>query len=396
MPGKRRSLAESKVLIIWPNGPGSLGLKLKPFIQHHRRTQSGSFTFVGHPIPLREALFRESEFLSVSGQDAPRRMVLPRAGYIGLPSLIMDWILTLLFLLRARRRYDVCITMALHLVLLGIVLKKIGVVKQAVSVFEEYRAQTYRLPLLHRLYRWIASWCFTQSDFVVQTCALIDEARIRDGIRVDPAKQITIPQPVDPSEIGFLPLEQLTPDSVIWIGQLTEDYGFELVIEAMDLVVQKRPAVTVTVTSYTGLPDHLWRMIRERGLERYFHVLGFIKDEAEFRNIVRKHHVALALYQPADTTKQYTDVFRPWTYMSNGVPQIINRVPPVAAEIEKAGAGIVIDYEREQLADAILSLLNDDELHRSCRQKGLELVYRRTTDRVLPDLLTRLGMPPDG
>ncbi len=395
VPGEGRNLAESNVLIVWPNGPGSLGPKLKSFIQQHRRIKSASFLFVGHPVPLPAALSRESEFLFLSGQDGSRRIVLPRAGYIGLPSLIMDWVLALLFIVKTRRRYDICITMSLHLLLLGILLRSVGVVKQAVSVVEEYNPPRYRLSLLRRLYRRITSWCLVRSDFVVQTSPLIDEVLNHDGIRVDPTKQIIIPQPVDSSELGFLPLDQLEPDSVVCIGQTTAEYGFGLVVEAMDLVARERPAIIVTVTSYTRFPPHLLEMIREKGLERHFRLLGYTRDEAEFRNVVRKNRVALAIYHPTATSKKYADVFRPWVYMANGVPTIITRVPPVAAEIEKAGAGVVIDYEREQLANAILSLLTDDQLHYRCRQNGLALVRRRTTGPVLRELLVKLGMPAD-
>ena len=136
-PEDGRSLAESNILIVWPNGPGSLGPKLKSFIQQHRRIKSAAFVFVGHPVPLPAVLSRESEFLFLSGQDGSRRLVLPRGGYIGLPSLIMDWILTLFLLVKTRRRYDLCITMSLHLLLLGILLRSVGVVKQVVSVVEE-------------------------------------------------------------------------------------------------------------------------------------------------------------------------------------------------------------------------------------------------------------------
>jgi glycosyltransferase involved in cell wall biosynthesis len=306
----------------------------------------------------------------------------------------MDWILTLLFIVKTRQRYDICITMSLHLVLLGILLRSIGVVKQAVSVVEAYNPSRYGLPLLRRLYRRITSWCLVHSDFVVQVSPFIDEVLIRDGIRVNPTKQVIIPQPVDSSEIGFLPLDQLEPDSVVYIGQMTAEYGFELVVEAIDLVARKRPAIIVTVTSYSKPPPHLLEMIRAKGLERHFRLLGFTRDE-EFGNVVRKNRVGLAIYRPTATSKKYADVFRPWVYMANGVPTIITRVPPVAAEIEKAGAGVVIDYEREQLANAILSLLTDDQLHHRCRQNGLMLVRQRTTGPVLRELFVKLGIPAD-
>jgi glycosyltransferase involved in cell wall biosynthesis len=372
----------------------SIGTKLVPLIQQHRRIKSASFAFAGHPMPT--TVLRESKFLFASGEGALRETVLPREREIPVISPILDCVLTLIFLVRNCRQYDMYISAGLHMVLLGILLRRLGVVKQAVGMSTDYFPQRYRSSVLSRLHRSVSSWCSTHLDFVVNGAPTTNEARLRDGIRVDPAKQFTVTHPIDQSEIGSLPQEQLEPDSLIWSGMATLEYGFDLVIEAMELVVRERPSAIVNVTSYAKFPDHLWKIIVNRGLENNFRLLGFIKDETEFRNVVRRNRVGLAPYQPTTSTqKRYTSVSRAWLYMATGVPPIITRVPPDAAEIEQAGAGIVIDYDREQLANAILALLNDDQLHQRCRQKGLELVSKRTTDKVFRDLFTRLGIPPD-
>ena len=396
MGSKPRSLVDSKVLVIYPNGPHSLGFMLKPFLKKHRRAKSASFTYIGHPVPPRRSLFRESECLLAVGKETPKQIILPRLGYFGLPSLLLDWVITLVFLAGVRRRHDVCITTGLHLWLMSIILKKLGVVKQAVMVFEEYRSQVYKLTFLRRVYRSIASWCCERADLIVYTSPHIGEALVNDGIKVAPLRQMLVPLPLDLSDFGFRLREELLPDSVVWIGQLTDDYGFELVIDAMELVVQKKPNVIVNVMSYTTLPNHLREKIREKGLEKHFRLLGFIKDEETFRDALRQYRVALALYRPADTTKKHADVARPWTYMSNGVPHIINRLPAVATKIEEAGAGIVIDYDRQQLADAIITLLTDDQLHEHYRQRGLELAESRASGPIFRSLFDKLGMSIDG
>ena len=43
---------------------------------------------------------------------------------------------------------------------------------------------------------------------MVDVAPTIKAARVRDGIRVHPSKLITIPHPIDPSAVGFLPQEQ--------------------------------------------------------------------------------------------------------------------------------------------------------------------------------------------
>jgi glycosyltransferase involved in cell wall biosynthesis len=183
---------------------------------------------------------------------------------------------------------------------------------------------------------------------------------------------------------------------MIWTGAITPESGFDLVIDAVERLAPQRPAVTVYVTSYTPFPDHQWQRIREKGLERHFRLLGYIKDEMEFSRTVRGFRVGLAPYPPQpDTVKRFAGVARPWTYIANGVPPVMTGVPFDAEEIERSGAGIIIDYQPEQLAGAILRLLTDDELHERCRQQGRELLRTRTPQPVFAAMLTRMGLVPD-
>ena len=71
---------------------------------------------------------------------------------------------------------------------------------------------------------------------------------------------------------------------------------------------------------------------------------------------------------------------------------VITRVPPVAMEIEEEGAGIVIDYDKQQLADAILKLLSDDEFYRRCRENAIALAQQYRADKVFSSAFERMGI----
>ncbi len=389
-----RSLAESRVLIIWPKASASIGIVLASFLERHRRAASASFTCINHPVP--GSVLQETEFVFFCGQDAPRRSRLPREKYIPIFSDVVDGLLTLMFLMIAHRRHDICITAGLNLGLVGILLRRIGVVKKTAFVIMDYWPQKYKSVFLSRLYRALYSWCCTHVDFVVDVAPTIDEARRRDGIMVDPQKRIFAPHPIDSFQVGSFPQEAVEPDSLIWTGAFAPECGFELVIDAVELVAQQRPGVVVNVTSYEPFREDLLRTIREKGLEKHFRLLGYVKDEQAFMGIVRRNRAGLAPYRPGElTVKNFAGVARPWTYMANGVPPIITRVPPDAEEIQAAGAGFVIDYDRNQLADAMLALFTDDQLYQRCRDNSLELVQSRATGPVFRKLLTKMGIPPD-
>ena len=394
MSAESHSLAESNVLIIWPKASASIGITLASFVAQHRHTKSASFTLITHPVP--GSVLRETEFTFHRGQDTTVRSVVHRGRHIPVLSAIVDGLLTLMFLARPHRRHDICITAGLNLGLLGIFLRTTGMVEKTAFVIMDYWPQKYGASAFSRLYRQAYGWCCTHVDFVVDVAPTINKARLADGIRVKSERQICVPHPIDMSEVGCLPQSQLEPDSLVWTGALTPECGFELVIEAVALVAPKRPGIIVNVTTYGPHRDDLWRTIRDKGLEQNFRLIGYFKKEAAFNSFVRKNRIGLAPYCLSDTSvKNFAGVARPWTYMANGVPPIITRVPPDAEEIEEAKAGMVIDYDKEQLASAIMELLTDDHLHHTCRQNGLVLVKTRAAGPVFTGLLSRLGLPPD-
>jgi glycosyltransferase involved in cell wall biosynthesis len=132
--------------------------------------------------------------------------------------------------------------------------------------------------------------------------------------------------------------------------------------------------------------------MRELGLESHFDLLGYLADEGEYSRVLQRHRVGLALYEPkGGTHKQFSDS-RAKSYLARGVVVIITRVAPIAVEIEREGAGIVIDYDKEQLAGAILRILSDDKFYRRCRENAINLAQQYRADRIFPSSLRRMGV----
>src|SRR3990172_6292330 len=119
-PEAGQPLADAGVLIIWPKASASVGVVLQTFLSRHRRTPSGAFVFVSHPVP--GSVLRESEFEVHAGSEPVWHTRVGREQYLPLASDAIDAIISVPFLLWTRRRYDLLITAGLNLGLLGIFL----------------------------------------------------------------------------------------------------------------------------------------------------------------------------------------------------------------------------------------------------------------------------------
>jgi len=391
LPPMRRNLSDLRVVIVGNNNSGSAPIRAYRFLREESRARA--VTFIGHP--LAEDHVRRSlglRFDAGSGREEEKE--LRREGSLGLLSYAFDLLTTFVLLLRFFSRYDLYIGSNIHLGLLGLLLRRLGLVRQTVFWTVDYFPNRYKNPILNRLYLWFDELCVRQSDFAWDLTPAMSEARRKRGVTDEVGRIYTVAHPVEREELKTPEIEP-PPDTLLYSGLVKPEYGFDLLLDALVDVVARRPAASLTVTTYGSLPSDFWETVGRRGLSDRVQVLGYIEDVEEYRRTIERYRVGLAPYRPSpEAYKRFADVSRAKTYMARGLPVIITRVPPISAEIERVGAGIVIDYDKRQLADAILKLLSDDEFYRRCRENAITLAHQYAADVVFPAAFKRMGIEP--
>jgi glycosyltransferase involved in cell wall biosynthesis len=384
---KRRRLADMRVVIVGGNNAACALPDLFQFLAEGPRVRE--VTLIGHPFA--QDLVRRSQLTAAGGCPA-REWTIKRERFRGPISHLTDILVTLFFLLVRRRRYDLYVSGTPHLVLLGLLLRSLGIVGRTVCWTHDYHPRRFGNKTLNGLYLKLDEICATRSDYAWDVVPQIAEHRRQRGLRLSPERVLVVGDPVRAEQMDWLAPEEVPDGSVINSGLVEAGYGFDLLLEALPKVIEKQPMTRVTVTTYQEFPRSLSRRIRELNLEPYFDLLGYVADEDEYTRVVQRHRVGLALYEPrAGTHKRYSDS-RAKPYLARGVPVITTRVPPIAAEIEREGAGIVIDYDKEQLAEAILKLLSDDDFYRRCRSNAIDLAQRYQADIVFAAAFERMGI----
>jgi glycosyltransferase involved in cell wall biosynthesis len=151
----------------------------------------------------------------------------------------------------------------------------------------------------------------------------------------------------------------------------------------MPVVVEKFPAVKLLIIGTGPLEEYFKREVEKKNLNNNIFFLGYIESHEEIEKIISKCRIGIAPYVPdPNSFTWYADPGKPKVYLGCGVPVIITKVPEVAFEIEKWGAGIAIDYNKDELADAILKLLTNDKFYYQSRQRAIEFASNYTWDNV--------------
>jgi glycosyltransferase involved in cell wall biosynthesis len=341
-----KPLADMRVVILGGNN-AACG-RLFKFLADGPRVRE--VIFIGHPFA--RDLLRRSQ-LMVCRDGRVREWVIKRGQHYGFISYLGDICITLFLLLFLKRRYDLYFSGVPHLALLGLLLGALRIAERTVYWTHDYHPKRFRNGILNDLYLKLDEICATRSAYTWNVVPQITEDRRQRGVRVSPDRVLVVGDPLRAEQIDWLPLEEVPPASIINSG-LVEGYGFDLLLETLPLVIAKQPKTRITVTTYQEFPQSLRARMRELGLESRFDLLGYVA--------------------------------------ARGVVVIITRVAPIAVEIEREGAGIVIDYDKEQLAGAILRILSDDKFYRRCRENAINLAQQYRADRIFPSSLRRMGV----
>jgi glycosyltransferase involved in cell wall biosynthesis len=273
------------------------------------------------------------------------------------------------------------------LALAGLWLRRRGRVRRLVLYSIDYSPRRFANPLLNRVYHLIDRLAARRADVVWNVSPAIAAARReRDG-------RITAPQIVVPlgSHFERIPRSSAPPSTprLAFLGHLLEKQGLQLAIEALRSVRQRMPAVTLLVLGDGPYRASLQQLAAERGLAAAVEFAGFIDDHREVERRLAACTLGLAPYVPdPESFTRFADPGKIKTYLACGLPVLLTEVPPIARLLEQRGAGRIVAYDANALAQAILSYLGDPAGLERARAAAIEMGAGFSWDRVFGDAFT--------
>lgn len=329
------------------------------------------FVFIGHPFYSNRGL---PSYMKVYFNCQLKSE--KRAPPIKAPDSILylkDAVVTLMFTLLLRRRFQVYVGIDCLNALVGIVLRKLRIVEKVVFYTIDLAPTRFENSILNRIYHLLDCVCVKNSDFVWNLSAAMIEERERWGVsRHMAAPQLTVPIGTNFKLIQRQPLKRVERRTLVYLGTLREGQGLELILGAFPRLVEEISGIKLFVIGDGPLRKSLEERVKREGIERYVNFFGFIKNHRDIEGILSRCGVGLALYEPSpDNLTRFTEPTKPKTYMSCGLPVIITKVPKLASDIERLDAGLVIEYAEEDLINSIKRLLLDEDFYVKSRRNAI-------------------------
>jgi len=165
---------------------------------------------------------------------------------------------------------------------------------------------------------------------------------------------------------------------VLMAGRLAKGKGFEELIQAAKKVTKREEKISFLIAGEGSLEWKIKKSIRDNGLEDHFLLLGYRDD---LHRVMKAADLFVLPSHAEGTPRAITEA------MAAGLPVIATRVGGIPEQIEDGKNGLLIESKNpDQLAAAILGLMNDRELRLQMRREGYERVQRFSLSRTLQDM----------
>lgn len=274
-----------------------------------------------------------------------------------------------LALLHRRQRYDVVQVHNLpdFLVFAALVPKLAGarVILDIHDVMPEFYASRFKSGMSSwpvRAVRWQEWLACHFADHVITVTELWRATLIERGMRAD---KVSVVMNVADDRIfqagaaaEALPERSCDHFNVLYHGTITERYGIDLAIRAIDIVRRSIPEVRLTIHGVGEYGEALVQLTAELGLQEYVHFSTEFIPTPEMPQFIRQADVGVVPYR----RDVFTDGILPtklMEYAALGVPAIAARTSAIAAYFDDTMVQFFQPGDVEDLARCITLLYHD-------------------------------------
>lgn len=353
-------------------------------LTNHLKKYAINFELITHPFSysnisnskyqyyLNSALAKKHVFMKVKGPDVIH--------------FIKDFLLTFLFVIKLKKKYDIYIGIDNLNAFTGIILHKFRIVNKMIFYVIDYTPKRFENKIMNYLYHKLDFFCVKHSDYVWNISKRIAEIRKKQGIEQE--KNIVVNVGVELDKIEYSP--RIDRNKLVFVSHLTKSKGVQLIIDAMKDIVEKVPDAKLEIIGTGPYEYKLREMVIEKGLNENIKFIGAMEHDELFKYLP-KCGIALATYtEDPNSITYYADPTKPKEYLACGLPVIITRVPWIAEEIEKRQMGIAINYDKEELVDAAVKLLTHDEFFKKCKENALEFASGLSWNKIYDEAFRQI------
>ena len=277
-------------------------------------------------------------------------------------------------------------------VLPGLLLKLLGRVDKVVFYSIDFSRQRFSNSFLNRIYMLVDKLCVTLADQTWNLNQRMAQGR-QEYNNIPQAlmnKQVVVPIGVWLQDFSQIREMIIFEKKLIFCGDLSESQGLQLVFESIPEIVKKVPGFKFQIVGDGYYKEALITLANTLGVSSHIEFLGPIYDQKRLFTVLSAARAGIAPYKDSAALTRnayFADATKPKTYLSCGLPVVITAFPDISTVIKERALGIVIQYTRDEVIDAVVKLLTDDAFYTQCKMRIQEFIWGLDWNKIFQEAL---------
>jgi len=310
---------------------------------------------------------------------------------------IKDALYTLIWSTKFNSKYDLFVGVDPLNALAGIVLRFFGRTNKVIYCTIDYFTPRFENKVLNAIYHSIDKFCVR---FCNETWNLSSQmAKAREKYNNMPRslynRQYTVPNGVWFNQAKRKPFNKINKKKIIFTGHLNPMQGVDLILQAMPKIIKKITDIEVEIIGRGPEYENLRSLAYDLQLEKYILFHGWINNRQKLERLLSDAAVGLATFNTniAGDKVRNSDPAKLKDYALLGIPFITTNAIADPKEVMDMKYGIVIEYDKDQLANAVIKLLGDEKLLKEYRENALQFAKKYDNEKIfLTNLQRALGL----
>lgn len=303
---------------------------------------------------------------------------------------ILDFLITLYFLWYLRTKIDLCVALDNLNTFSVLPFKKLGAIKKLVFYTIDNTPYRFENRILNSIYHLIDKIACYNSDAIWILSPIMINTRKKKGISPEKSgKNIILPMGANLEGIKLLPINKIRRHQMIFVGILLEKQGLQVVIEALPKILKKINDAKLIIVGSGEYQNKLKKIAANNKVTKFVDFKGFVEKQSEVEKLLCESALGIATYKPdPDNFTYFTDPGKPKLYLGCGLPVVITDVPSIAKVIEKKGAGSIVNYSSEDVAEKIIELLLNNKKYETFRKNAINLSKNYNTNTLIKNAIS--------
>lgn len=164
---------------------------------------------------------------------------------------------------------------------------------------------------------------------------------------------------------------------MVYLGVIGPQKGLGLALEALPRIVNDLPEFHLLAVGpgYARIKDELRRRAKELGVGQNFEILTPVPHREIF-TVLNAGDISL-LHLEYNMNYRASSPHKLFEYMAAGLPVITSPVESVARIVDEEGAGLVVGYSSDEMAEAVINLAKSPAERRAMGERGRLAVERK-------------------